>query len=444
MDRHLPWMRCARSIMVGIFLCVQLSSCGGGRGGSEASAAVSAVVQSAADTAFQYGYPLNETMRVCDLSPNVNQLNFRSTLATPLDTAVVRPNNDTLYASACAYLGAGWVLVSMPPANGRYMSLQVFDAYSNSVAVRGPREMPASGGQYVLHLSGSGNAGLPAGVPVIEVPTPYAYVIVRTLVNGPADLAAADAAQRLIHLTPNLPNIPNRRTGIFSLSPSEEFFFKLMWRLAQNPPPDADAGLVAFFAFAGILSSLFTSDFNSTAEQRMAWESAYSRGLPNLNSATGLLGTLRGSWLMPNPKIANPGSDYALRAVVARQALFPLPTSEAIFPGTSGDGHSNYTLQLPNTWPPVDPRGFWSLTMYDANGFLVNNAINRYSISNRTPGVQFEADGSLKLYIQCGDPGGAKTSNWLPAPCGPFSMTMRLYLPTAAALEPNFTLPALQ
>jgi hypothetical protein len=100
-------------------------------------------------------------------------------------------------------------------------------------------------------------------------------------------------------------------------------------------------------------------------------------------------------------------------------------------------------LQLPRGWPPIDPRGFWSLTMYDENGFLVENASKRYSISNRTPGIHVENDGSLKLYLQCKDPGGARTANWLPSPCGTFSATMRLYLPTAAALEPSFTLPPL-
>src|SRR6185369_17423414 len=99
--------------------------------------------------------------------------------------------------------------------------------------------------------------------------------------------------------------------------------------------------------------------------------------------------------------------------------------------------------QLPRAWPPIDPGGFWSLTMYNADGFLVDNALHRYSISDRTPGIHREPDGSLKLYLQCTDPGGARSANWLPAPCGRFSATMRLYLPTAAALEPSFTLPPL-
>ena len=57
--------------------------------------------------------------------------------------------------------------------------------------------------------------------------------------------------------------------------------------------------------------------------------------------------------------------------------------------------------------------------------------------------IHVEKDGSLKLYLQCKDPGGAKSANWLPSPCGKFSATMRLYLPTAAALAPSFTLPPL-
>ena len=47
--------------------------------------------------------------------------------------------------------------------------------------------------------------------------------------------------------------------------------------------------------------------------------------------------------------------------------------------------------------PPVD--GFWSLTMYDANYFFVDNPLNRYSISARQH-LKANADGSIDLFIQ--------------------------------------------
>jgi hypothetical protein len=76
--------------------------------------------------------------------------------------------------------------------------------------------------------------------------------------------------------------------------------------------------------------------------------------------------------------------------------------------------------------PPVN--GFWSLTMYDAAYFFVDNPLNRYNLSQRDA-LQANADGSVDLYIQHESPGADKEANWLPAPAGPFILMMRLYWP---------------
>src|SRR5262249_28522709 len=77
--------------------------------------------------------------------------------------------------------------------------------------------------------------------------------------------------------------------------------------------------------------------------------------------------------------------------------------------------------------PPA--RGFWSVTMYDANYFFVDNPLNRYSISARQS-LKTNADGSTDLYIQNQSPGPDKESNWLPAPAGKFVLMMRMYGPS--------------
>jgi hypothetical protein len=412
-------------------------------------------VQAAAKAAFQYGYPLTETMRVCDLAPSVNRLQFSATLATAQSRAVVAPNNDTLYGSACAYLGAGWVRVTMPASNGRYMSLQVLDAYTNTAAIRGPKHVAPSGGQYVLKLAGSTQAGLPDGVPVIEVNTPYAYLLTRTLVDSPSDLAAADAAQQQITLVANSTTVAARASATGGTTAAQDFFLRLMQRLAQNPPLAGESALVASFSAAGVTPASRPSVSNASGEQLAAWEIAYRDGLAALDAGSDVapasLGSLRGGWSFPGPGLGNFGVDYAYRALIARKGLFALTSDEAVYVSASSDaggaaldGRTGYTLRLPAGWPPVDVRGFWSLTLYGPDRFLVANAIDRYSIGGRTRGLAIAGDGSLTLYVQCTDPGGARSANWLPAPCGRFSLTMRLYLPTDKVLEPAFTLPVLQ
>ena len=84
---------------------------------------------------------------------------------------------------------------------------------------------------------------------------------------------------------------------------------------------------------------------------------------------------------------------------------------------------------------------FWSVTMYDARGFLVANGLNRFALGDRDP-LNYNADGSLDLYLQHTNPGPDKEANWLPAPRGPIGVTMRLYAPKPDALIGQWAPPA--
>ena len=89
--------------------------------------------------------------------------------------------------------------------------------------------------------------------------------------------------------------------------------------------------------------------------------------------------------------------------------------------------------------PPAD--AFWSLTMYDAEGFQVANPINRFAIGDRDA-LKYNTDGSLDLYIQHASPGAEQESNWLPAPkSGALGLTMRVYAPRQTALDGRWNPP---
>lgn len=91
--------------------------------------------------------------------------------------------------------------------------------------------------------------------------------------------------------------------------------------------------------------------------------------------------------------------------------------------------------------PPVEV--FWSITMYDENFYLVKNEINRYAIADYTPGLQYNDDGSLDIYIQYNPPVNLK-SNWLPAPKGDFNLLLRMYQPTAKVLNGTYEVPGVK
>jgi hypothetical protein len=135
---------------------------------------------------------------------------------------------------------------------------------------------------------------------------------------------------------------------------------------------------------------------------------------------------------------------YELRAVAAYRSLYGNSLEEAYCPnglvdedGDAFDGSKfKYVLSFnSDEVPAVEPKGFWSITMYGEDQFLVANEINRYSIGDRTD-MKYGEDGSLVIYIQHESPGADKESNWLPAPDGIFSLTMRIYLPSWEVRDP--------
>jgi hypothetical protein len=143
------------------------------------------------------------------------------------------------------------------------------------------------------------------------------------------------------------------------------------------------------------------------------------------------------------------GNFYVKRAVVAMVGLGANSPEDAVYPilladadGSPLAGDNDYVLHFDKTeLPPV--HAFWSVTMYDAEGFQVANSLNRFAIGDRDP-LQYNPDGSLDLYLQHQSPGPGKEANWLPAPQGPLGVTMRLYSPQAPVLNGTWTPPAVR
>lgn len=89
-------------------------------------------------------------------------------------------------------------------------------------------------------------------------------------------------------------------------------------------------------------------------------------------------------------------------------------------------------------------QAFWSLTLYDADGFAYPNPLNRATLSNWMD-FATNADGSLDLYIGANSPGKDKEVNWLPAPADePWALTLRMFAPAEAALDGTWTTPPLK
>ena len=142
-------------------------------------------------------------------------------------------------------------------------------------------------------------------------------------------------------------------------------------------------------------------------------------------------------------------NNYLYRMAAAVLGIWGNSAAEAIYPsyyvdadGQQLDGSHRYAVRFaPGQLPPV--HSFWSLTMYALpESLLVANPLNRYLL-NSTMLDDFvrDKDGGITLYLQHDSPDKEKEPNWLPAPEGPFSATLRLYWPKAEALDGTWTPP---
>ena len=151
-------------------------------------------------------------------------------------------------------------------------------------------------------------------------------------------------------------------------------------------------------------------------------------------------------WSMNTDTMGVYGNYYLKRAIVSQLGLCANLPEDAIYPlnlsdseGQPLDGANKYTIHFDKgATPPVN--AFWSITLYDPEGFQVANTLNRFAVSSWMP-FSYNPDGSLDLYFQNERPGNHKEANWLPAPKGPFNLTMRLYAPRGDSLTGKWNPP---
>ena len=74
--------------------------------------------------------------------------------------------------------------------------------------------------------------------------------------------------------------------------------------------------------------------------------------------------------------------------------------------------------------------------MYNEAQLMHANELNRNVVGDRSAHLQYAEDGSLTIYLQHENPGGDKESNWLPTNMGPFTLTMRIYIPEDTSYQP--------
>ncbi|HTR73892.1 MAG TPA: DUF1254 domain-containing protein [Solirubrobacterales bacterium] len=369
--------------------------------------------------------------------------------------AVVRPNFDTLYSSAWVDLSAGPVRIEAPDTDDRYYMLPMLDMWSDVFANPGKRTTGTGPLDLVL-VGPGGRDAAPAGAEVVEAPTPWVWVIGRTQTNGPADYAAVAAVQDGYKVTvlgeaPPFEVDPSADTEteplrlVNGMSGVEYFTFAAP-PFAANPPHATDFSVLARISKLGVVPGEEFDPGRFDEGEIAAIEAGVADAKKALPAALPSLGAHANGWLVTTDTIGVYGNHYLKRSVVAQIGLGANPPEDAIYPvlladadGKPTDGDSDYVIHFEaDALPPV--AAFWSITMYDAEGFQVANELDRFAIGDRDA-LTFNDDGSLDIYVQKENPGPERESNWLPSASGPSGITMRLYAPAESVLNGSWSPP---
>jgi hypothetical protein len=431
---------------------------------------------------YVYGYPLvynvdemkkfpaGEATLVSDQARGYNDFGKARALLDP-SVKFVSPNNDTLYLIGVVDVGGGPVVLHVPDLSGRYYVLQFVDAWTNNFAYVGRRATGTKEGDFLLTPVGY-DGPVPDGMSVIEAPSRVFVVLGRIQTNGVDDVPAVQTLQDQFRLTPfsDSPRGPGAGAPVGIPEPASGvaddllFWEKFRVALAAFPPPSGDKEFVEAAAEFGLTddASPYTNP-DAGLRGRLIEAEKQAKALIDKVSKTSL--NIVDGWSSakhvfdynldrcgpgtldtPEWKIADRKRAYVVRAVAARLGMWGNHGYEAdpalLWQDANGDvldGSRRYELTLS---PPPPVEAFWSLTMYaEPDYYLVENPLDRYSIGDRTPGLQVADDGSITIYMQHTSPGADKESNWLPAPAGKFRPLLRAYQPGQAIQDGTYKLP---
>ena len=387
---------------------------------------------------------------------------------TAQDRAVVRPNFDTLYSSGWLDLTKEPMVVSVPDTSGRYYLLPMLDMWTDVFASPGWRTTGTQAQTLVIVPPGwlreklVDEFKLPKDTQRIDAPTPYVWIIGRIKTDGPSDYDAVHKLQAALKITPLSqwgktpepvafnpdPTVDMKTPPKLQVDrmPAGEFFAYAAELLKLHPPHLTDQPIIAQLTKIGIepgktfdmskvdpVIQRGLDDARHDAQMLMAWK---VRSLARVVNG----------WSMNTDTMGVYGNYYLKRAIVAQIGLGANLPEDAIYPinlfdGAHQplDGANKYTIHFDKAaMPPAD--AFWSITLYDNDGFQVENNLNRFAVSSWMP-FKYNGDGSLDLYFQNESPGVEREANWLPAPKGSFNLTMRLYAPRMEALTGKWNPP---
>jgi hypothetical protein len=427
-------------------------------------------VQSIAQDAYIFLYPLVlmdvSRKHLTNIEPDkmfgrgpMNTFAHARTFPPATFRGATHTNFDTLYSVGWLDLIKEPVVISVPDTQGRYYLLQLLDMWTDSFAGVGKRTTGTAAGNFVV-VGPNWKGDVPQGFQRVNAPTPFVWVIGRTRTDGPQDYKIVHNVQDGYKITllsqwgkePQRAQVKIDPSVDMQIPPVEQvkkmtpdaFFAYAAELLKVNSPHLVDQPLLARMKLLGIEAG---RDFELAAVGslvRQALEMAPAAAQAALIAEWPKVGRAANGWVM-NTDSGVYGANYLKRGAVAMFEIGMNRPEDAIYPDTAAsplDGRNKYVIHFAKeALPPVEE--FWSVTVYDLQGFTVPNPTNRYTLGDRS-NLKTNVDGSLDIHLQSENPGPDKEANWLPTPDQPFSLHARLYSPRKIAIDGTWAMPPVE
>jgi hypothetical protein len=228
------------------------------------------------------------------------------------------------------------------------------------------------------------------------------------------------------------------------------FFSRLALLMKENPPTKADSAILKKLARLGIVPGQPFDISKRNAAEVQALQAVPEVAFNKMKAwfkDSGKSGdsVIQNGWVL-TMKTGVYGTDYIQRALIAAIGLGASRPQDTFYAISTADGAAQpysgnfrYVLHFPPGQAP-DVNAFWSLTLYDADYFFVENALGRYTLGSRDR-LTRNGDGSVDIYIQRHPPGEALEPNWLPAAEEKFILMLRFYWPKENMLNGSWKIP---
>ena len=422
--------------------------------------------------AYEYGFPLVLMDMTRRVSTNVEKLD-PATIRAPKNQFVhankfpdsnfrdfVRPNVDTLYSMAWLDLSKEPMVLEVPDTNGRYYLMPFLDGWTNVYESPGKRTTGTKKNAFLI-VGPNWTAELPSNFTVIRAPTNMTWIVGRTKTNNVQDaqktVTKIQEGYKLYPMsaygkdyTPLTGSVDKKQKmtapveQVLAMS-TEDFFNRLNELMVSNPPSGADQAALSKFSkydigpgMKFVLNAANPKEFDRMKRLPDRMKNKFAKESENLSKP-------ENGWMLIR-NVGSYGTDYHKRALIAYAGLGANLDADTLYPttfldrnGQKLDGKNNYTIHFAKEEIPK-VKGFWSLTVYGADGFLVANSMNRFSLGDRDK-LTYNKDGSLDIYLQNTSPGKNLESNWLPTPQGNFNVAARFYWPEEYMLSGAWTMP---